>query len=404
MPWKVTRPMDEKVRFAVEAIGGEEPMAALCRAYSISRPTGYKWLARYHAEGLDGLRERSRARHNYPNAVDPQTRRLIIEARVDHPTWGPRKLLAWLARRHPSRTDWPAASTVGDWLRNLGLAASRKRSPHASPTPALERTEGDRPNRVWTVDFKGWFRVGDATRCDPLTIMDDYSRYLLLCRHAVRTNTTVARGLFERLFHERGLPEVIRSDNGAPFASNGLGGLSRLSVWLMTLDVRVERIDPGKPQQNGRHERMHRTLKAETARPPADNIKEQQRRFDRFTKEYNDERPHESLEMETPASRYEPSGRPMPLRAAEVSYHDDWPTRKVQQRGEIHWAGQRVFLSETLSRQHVGFEPLGDGQWRVWFASTPLARFDERRMEIEVLGEEDSRQTTEAKNKEGMDN
>ena len=287
MPWKVTCSMDEKVRFALEAIDGEESMSALCRTYGISRPTGYKWLARYHVEGLDGLRERSRAPLNHPNAVDSVTRQLFIEARVDHPTWGTRKLLAWLARRHPERTDWPAASTVGDWLRNAGLAGPRKRSPHASPTPMPLRTEGLRPNIVWSVDFKGWFRVGDSTRCDPLTVMDDYSRYLLLCRHAERTDTTVARGLFERLFHERGLPDVIRSDNGAPFASNGLGGLSRLSVWMMTFGVRVERIDPGKPQQNGRHERMHRTLKAETARPPAANIKEQQHWFDRFMEEYN---------------------------------------------------------------------------------------------------------------------
>ena len=332
MPWKETHVMDEKMRFIAACVAGEEAMAELCRRSAISRKTGYKWLSRYQTHGAAGLEDRSRAPHHHPHRVEPAIERLILAARTDHPTWGPRKLLAWLERRH-REAPWPAASTVGELLSRHGLVVRRRRRRRAAPSSPLPAMPTE-PGALWCADFKGWFRTGDGERCTPLTISDAASRYLLRCQGLGRwTGTELVRPIFEAAFREHGLPEAMRTDNGPPFASVGLGGLSRLSVWWIRLGIRPEWIEPGHPEQNGRHERMHRTLAAETTRPAARNRRAQQRVFDRFVREYNEERPHEALGQRPPAEQYRRSVRPYPSRLAEVEYDDEWTTRAVRGAG-----------------------------------------------------------------------
>lgn len=381
MPWKVTCEMDERLRFVADCLVGEEPMAQLCRRYGISRKTGYKWLERYGEHGVGGLEERSRAPLSHPNAVAEAIERMLLDLRGAHPTWGPRKLLAILARRHPA-TVWPAPSTVGDLLRRHGLVVPRRRRPAlwARPT-ALQTPAG--ANQLWCADFKGWFRTGDGRRCTPLTITDAHTRLLLRCQAlGLRTGVDLVRPIFAATFREYGLPLAIRTDNGPPFASLGLGGLSALSVWWIRLGIAVERIEPGHPEQNGRHERMHRTLKAETTKPPAATRRAQQERFNRFRQEYNEVRPHEALGQQPPATVFDRSPRPYPARLAEVEYPQEWTTRAVRGNGQMKWGGSEVRLSQALAGQRVGLEPLGDGLWRVYFAQVPLGLFDERYKQV----------------------
>jgi transposase InsO family protein len=388
MAWKETVVVEERMKFVMACRAEEESMAALCREFGVSRDTGYKWLARYETHGVAGLVDRSRAPRSHPNAVDEATRGLILAARAAHPTWGPRKLRVLLGRTHRRRVSWPAASTIGELLRREGLSVPRKRR---------RRVERDTrchdaalwPNDLWCIDFKGWFLTGDGLRCDPLTVTDQASRCLLRCRAMRGTGVDAVRPVLEAAFRELGLPRAIRSDNGAPFASRALAGLSPLSVWWIRLGIDHRRIDPGHPEQNGAHERMHRTLKGEAASPPARDARRQQERFDAFRAEFNDERPHEALGMETPSSRYEPSDRPYPARLPELEYarataRDGWEVRRVQQRGEFHWKNRRVFLSEVLAGEPVGLEPLDDRYWRAHFGPVDLGVFDSHR--VKMLG------------------
>lgn len=367
--------MDERLRF-IAGLRSGLGMGEACRSYGISRKTGYKWLERYKAEGPSGLEERSRAPHRMPWAIDDEMVELLVDARCHHPSWGPRKLLAWLERRHKGRS-FPAASSVGDLLRRRGLVKARRRRHHVPPhvsRPGLY----DKPNATWCADFKGWFRTGDGKRCDPLTISDGHSRFILGCRIVQRPTLEFVQEQFERIFREKGLPDAIRTDNGPPFASTGLGGLSRLAVWWLKLGIRPDRIEPGKPEQNGRHERFHKTLKAETASPPAATPRSQQRRFDRFTCEYNEERPHEAIANDTPASRYSASKRLYPRTLPEIEYPSGHLVRSIHTAGTLKWHGTQVYVSETLIGEKVGLEPIENDQWLIRFATLPLAILDNR--------------------------
>ena len=374
MPWSETCAMDERMGFVVAASEDEAVMSEVCAEFGISRQTGYKWLERYRLEGVDGLRERSRAPLMHGRAREEAVVSAALALRERYPTWGPKKLRRKLGERLPG-VEPPATSTIGDWLRREGMTEPRRRRrrcpPSASPFVAV-----DAPNAVWCADFKGWFRTGDRRRCDPLTISDAMSRYLLGCQAVARPDSAHVRPVFDAAFGEFGLPLAIRSDNGPPFASTGAGGLSRLSVWWIKLGVAPERIAPGKPQQNGRHERMHRTLAAETASPPAATLAEQQRRFDAFRAVYNYERPHEGLAFDTPAALHRPSARAYPCPLREPEYPSDAAVRRVRGTGEIKWGGDLIFVSEALVGEPVAIEETEEGEWRVRYARVELGFID----------------------------
>jgi transposase InsO family protein len=364
MPWKETCPMDERLAFIADYRRRDSSMRALCRAYGISRKTGYKVLGRYHADGATGLGDRSRAPHRHPQALRAAVRTAILQLRGAHPYWGPRKLRARLQLSQPE-TRWPAASSIGQLLRQAGVTAARPRVLRAPPPPV---TIGRAPNDVWTIDFKGWFRTRDARRCDPLTLVDDASRFLLRCVALAAPTGPHVQHCLVQAFREHGLPRVLRSDNGPPFGSSGgAGGLSRLGVWWIKLGVRPERIQPGHPEQNPRHERLHWTLKQETALPPRATRCAQQRAFDRFRHIYNHERPHEALGQRPPASVYVPSPRPYPAQLAAPEYPGSLIVRRVRHGGEIKWRGQLVFLSHALVGEPVALEEVADGCWHVSF-------------------------------------
>src|SRR5215831_8109248 len=346
MPWKSSSVMEEKLRFIFEYEQSEQAMTDLCRKYGIARETGYVWVRRYRLAGLEGLGERSRAAQRHPNQTPEKIEQSVLELRQAHMNWGPRKLKRVLERDEPGRI-WPAASTIGALLKREGLTAVRRKRRRTAPY-GQPLAHADGPNRVWCADFKGWFRTGDGERIDPLTISDAFSRYLLRCQAVEKTDSMRIQAIFEAAFREYGMPEAIRTDNGAPFASTAIAGLSRLAVWGMKLGIVPERIEAGHPEQNGRHERMHRTLKQETAQPPAANRREQQRAMERFRQEYNQVRPHEALGMQTPAAVYEPSPRSYPARIPEPEYPHDMQVLHVKSQGQFRWKKQDVFLSEVL--------------------------------------------------------
>ena len=374
MPWKETRVMDERMQFVGMYLEHEWGMASLCRHFGISRRTGYKWISRYIAAGPVGLIDYSRAPLSHRFAVSEAIVERIIVARKEHPTWGPRKLRAWLTRHYPE-VAWPASSTLGEILRRHGLTVPRRRSRKGvAYTEPLQHC--DRPNAVWSADFKGWFVTGDGRRCDPLTITDNYSRYLLRCQAVAATGHDLVRPVFEAAFREYGLPDAIRTDNGPPFATTTVGSLSRLSIWWLKLGIVPERIEPGKPAQNGRHERMHRTLKRDTASPPQRTWRQQQQAFDRFRQEYNHDRPHESIGDDTPANRYHSSSRNYPLVVPEMTYPDDMAVRTVLSQGDISWKDHHVYLSETLAGELVGLRQTDNDRWDIYFARIKLAVLD----------------------------
>lgn len=377
MPWKVKRVMDQRVDF-VNAFGKADfSVAELCRQFGISRKTAYKWIGRHAAEGMAGLVDRSRLPHSRPNQVPSEKLNAILAARDAHPLWGPKKLLKLLSAQGGA-DGWPARSTVAALLKLHGRAFERKKRRRVPPQ-SQPLAHANAPNALWCCDFKGWFCTGDGHKCHPLTISDAFSRYLLRCQGLRRTDFEAVRPMFEAAFREFGLPWAIRSDNGAPFASPAVGGLSRLSIWWLRLGIRPERIEPGKPQQNGRLERLHLTLKQHAAQPPASTFARQQQRLDGFRQEYNQLRPHEALGMATPASLYEASPRPFPSRLPEMEYPDGWQRRIVGCDGDLKWRCQPVFLSEVLYRQTVGLEPLDQRYWRTYFGPLFLGLLDGHR-------------------------
>jgi putative transposase len=358
-------------------------MAELCREYGVSRKTAYKWLRRYESGGATALQDQSRAPHCQTRATPRKVVEAVLDARAGHRRWGPEKLQAWLRRKMPE-TKWPAASTIGEILKRAGLTARRGKSQWVAPSPG-QLQPADGANEVWCADFKGYFHGQDGSRCDPLTITDAYSRYLLRCQAVKGLEEKYARALFETAFREYGLPKIIRTDNGAPFASVALAGLSELSVWWIKLGIWPERIDRGKPQQNGRHERMHRTLREATAEPPARTIRKQQSMFDQFRAEYNSERPHEALGMKTPGEFYKPSWRSYPDRVRMPEYGSDLLVRTVGSCGRIRWCGERVFVTKTLSNAPIGLKGVHDGIWQLWFGAYPIGWLDERTMTTSAM-------------------
>jgi len=383
MPWIESSVKDQKLLFVADCLRGEESMTVLCEHYGISRQTGYELKRRFAAEGPLGLEERSRAPLEHGRATPADVVVRLLEARKERPHWGPKKLLAKLERDDPG-ISWPSASTVSEILRREGLSQPRKRrrrpltvdQPFAAVTAA---------NDAWCIDFKGWFQTGDGQRCYPLTVTDAFSR-LVLAIEAIDPVTEAVKAVLDRLFIEHGVPLSMRSDNGTPFASTGAGGLTRLSADWARMGIRLERIWPGKPQQNGRHERMHRTLKAETCRPPAATVAEQQKRFDAFRHEFNQVRPHEALGQRPPAELYCPSPRPFVAPAGDPAYRADELVRRVRSSGEIRWNGSLLFVSEAIIGQTVAISPRADGHWLVRFADVPLGLIDRQSGQLSRFG------------------
>jgi transposase InsO family protein len=358
-------------------------MTELTAQYGISRKTGYKWVERSESGGVAALRDQSRRPQTQPTATDRRLVDALVAVRRRHPRWGAKKLLV-LARRPDPGAAWPSRSTVCDLLRREGLIVSRPRRPRVPHgSHALSPIAG--PNDTWTTDFKGEFRTGDRRYCYPLTLRDGFSRYVLRCDALLSRSYALTRRGFERSFAEFGLPLRIRSDNGGPFAGPGLGRLSRLNVWWMRLGIIPERIGLGRPEQNGSHEQFHRVLKAETTRPPAATARGQQGRFRAFCREYNDVRPHESLQDQPPARHYHASARRLPARLPPLVYPGHVEVRLVSSAGCISWRGTPIFLTEVLEGEHVAFEEVADGLWTLSFASVILGRFDEQAQTITAL-------------------
>ena len=375
MPWSVQTPMSERRRFVDEYLRGSLSMTELCASYGISRRVGYKFLARFLVEGDRALADRSRRPHTSPWAIEGEIAALLLAARRRHPTWGPRKVVDYLRPRHP-RLALPAPSTVGALFKRHGLVRPKRRRtlpghPGRPTSPILA------PNDVWTADFKGHFALGTGLWCHPLTIVDSYSRYLLACHALAHPDTEGSKAVFTRIFQEYGLPSRIRTDNGAPFATTALNRLSTLSVWWMKLGIRPELIEPASPQQNARHERMHRTLKAEATKPPKATMRAQQRRFNTFRAEYNEERPHEALAGKPPAVVYRPSPRVFPERIAAPEYPSHYLTRYVSTNGGVRLHRRYITIAPALIGEHVGFDEVADGHWALYFYDYLLGHLDE---------------------------
>ena len=376
MPFKETCPMEERIALLRDYETGAFTVSDLCRRYGISRETFYVWKRRRGSAGEHWFEERSHAVESCPHTTAGGLAERVIAIRRRFPHFGPKKIKAWLEQR-ASETAWPAASTIGDILKREGLVEPRRRRRRAIDMGEIV-AEASIPNEEWAIDFKGWFRTQDGRRCDPLTISDAASRYLIEVR-IVEPNEAGVRGVLERVFAEVGLPVTMRSDNGAPFGSTGAGGLSRLSVWWLKLGIEPCYIRPASPQDNGRHERMHRTLKAETSQPAAATATDQQARFDGFRRHYNDERPHEALTQVPPASRWQPSARTLPAHVDDPWYDADHQVRRVRPSGAIKWQGEEVFIGEALAGELVGLAELDNGHWIVRFCGRDLAVIDRHR-------------------------
>lgn len=376
MPWKVRPIMGVRKEFIERLLQGER-MIDLCREYEISRKTGYKFKKRYLLKGKSGLADLSRAPKQPGTKTPAAIEEMIVAAKQDHPTWGARKLKVEIDRRH-SGIVFPSVFTIHAILNRRNLVKRRLRKHRIWPFPdGLSPSRG--PNDVWSTDFKGQFRLGDRTWCYPLTISDHFSRFLISCEGLERIDSGETQHIFEDAFRTYGLPRVIRTDNGVPFATMSISGLSKLSVWWMRLGIRIERIDPGHPEQNGRHERMHLTLKQETARPAAANILKQQERFDRFRDEYNARRPHEALEMQYPENVYNSSERSFPEYLEELEYplHDRIAT--VSSGGHISLFKHRcIFIGKPLAYQKIGLREMREGQWLASFMLLDIGIIDEK--------------------------
>jgi len=373
MPWKEIGVMDERMRLVLAVEEGESVSEAAHR-FGVSRVTAHKWLGRFKSAGVLGLQDASRAPHSHPNAVAEHVIARVVALRREHPTWGALKLYHWL-ESHESNTAWPAPSTIALILKEHGLTGSFRRRRVARYSEPLAHCDG--PNRVWCADFKGWFLTGDGLRCDPLTISDGFSRYLLRCQALAHPTYEAVRPLFEATFREYGLPLAMRTDNGTPFAGTRGLGLSRLSVWWIKLGITPERIAPGKPQQNGRHERMHRTLKAQTLNPPAETLRKQQRRFDKFRREYNEERPHQALGHKPPVAYYSAASRQYTSRIHSPDYPKEWTVRRVYEKGSFYWNGALLFISDALRYEYVALAPSANERYlTIHYGHVPIAYLD----------------------------
>jgi putative transposase len=377
MPWIEVRPMDQKILFVADWLRGVSSVSDLCEIYNISRKTGYKWLKRYDQSGVDGLHEVSRKPHQSPHQTPYSIRQAILDLRTcGGMILGPKKIQVLLKKRFPNELP-PSKTTIYNILHAEGMVPKRRRKQRVAPFPkpfAPDRGVND----IWSTDFKGQFRLKSGKYCYPLTVMDHHSRYLLCCHGMVGPRFFETQAAFKRLFERYGLPERIRTDNGVPFASRAAGGLSRLSIWWISLGILPERIDPGKPQQNGRHERMHRTLKQAATHPPKQSFRAQQKQFDFFRESYNCERPHEALGQQTPASCYQPSGRIYTTVPEELTYPEYFAVRRVQDNGTISMRGNMVYITHLLKGYKIGLDEIEQGVWDAYFGPVRLGRFDER--------------------------
>jgi transposase InsO family protein len=379
VPWKESCQLNERMKFVARIEEGER-ISDVCVEFGISRKTGYKFLNRFRQYGPVGLYDEPKVAVRLPHRLSSELATLVLDARKAHPSWGPRKLRAWLLTKHPG-VQLPAPSTIGELLKRQGLIQPRRRR-RTVPLPTTARHQASAPNQVWCADFKGQFRLGNGRYCYPLTISDAFSRYIIGCEGLEDTKGGPARSAFEMAFREYGLPDAILTDNGAPFASRALLGLSQLSVWWLRLGIRHERIEPGHPEQNGRHERMHRTLKAETTRPVAAGLLQQQERFDRFVHEYNVERPHEALDLRPPSTAYASSPRRFPGSLPEPEYPLHDITALVASCGHVRMPGPRsslnLYLSATLAGQRIGLREVDDDVFLLSFLSADLGLWDLR--------------------------
>ena len=375
LPWQNTTLYEQRKALIDAWQEGEHSVADLARLFNVSRKTAHKFINRYTEDGDDGLRDRSRVPHTHPTAVPNDVADRIVQSKRAYPRLGPKKLIAILRGDDPS-IPWPAPSTAGVILDRAGLVRHRPRRHRRTPPWRDSFSQAVHPNDCWCTDFKGWVRTGDGVRIDPLTIQDTSSRYLLACEALLNPTFLEVRPVFERVFRECGLPRVIRSDNGSPFATNGLGGLSRFAVWLLKLGIIPERIQPGHPEQNGRLERLHRTLNEDALNPVQPNPPRQQRRFDSFRSDYNHLRPHEALGQTTPASHYQPSPRPYPLKIKSPAYDSNVTVRRVRSNGEIKWAGNLIYLSQALTGEPVGLVQRNNRHWTILFGPLQIGMLD----------------------------
>jgi len=398
MPWKEVTTVNERMEFVARLKAGER-MSDLCREFGISRKTGYKFEQRYEEHGPGGLYDFSRRPRRLARQVSVGIQTLILELKREKPSWGAKKIGEVLRREHPEM-ELPVRSTIHDLLDRYGLVKkrSKRRRYHAYPT--LREQDIQTPNQLWCADFKGQFRMGNAKYCYPLTVSDFLSRYLLACEAMESTQAESTKQSFEFTFREYGLPTRIRSDNGVPFSSRSVQGLSSLSVWWMRLGIQVERIEPGKPQQNARHERMHRTLKDDIRPAMSRNLLAQQDQLDRFRDDFNQRRPHEALKMKCPADIYKPSLKRYPDKLPEPVYSDHDLVRVVHSSGTVSFHGTNVFLSRALADQPVGFEEEQDGIWRISFMDLDLGFLDEQTMKFTPISLEDSHQRISSPSRE----
>lgn len=383
MPWKETNSMQERIKFVILVQEKKTSMSLLCQLFGISRETGYKWLHRFEAQGPDGLKDLSRKPHTNSCA----TKQVMIDAalalRRQYPLWGPKKLVVLLKEQMPN-AEIPSASTLGDILEKNGLVKKRmrKRVRLSQENPSISASAS---NDVWFTDFKGHFRVGSGERCHPLTLSDAYSRFLLCCDSLTDESIISTRSMFEKAFNLYGLPKIILSDNGSPFSSRAPGGLTKLSAWWVKLGITPMHIQPGHPEQNGKHERMHRTLKAATARPPAATLKSQQITFDAFKEEYNYVRPHEAIGQKRPADLYRASLNNFSDSHASLSYPGHMEVRNIKHSGDMRWKNKEIYLSSVLIGESVGLEEIGDDTMLIYFGHLPIAILQEKKWSIVKL-------------------
>jgi transposase InsO family protein len=388
MPWSKTDPMTERLRFVTTLRKHKSSFRGLCAAFGIAPKTGYKWLHQFEAAGPDGLRDRSRRPLSNSRTISKAVAKRLVDLRRQHADWGPKKLVLWLERFEP-RWEVPSASTVGELLKRRGLVEPRKLR-HQNKRPRTEPLRhADKPNAVWAMDFKGWFRLGDGSRCDPLTITDAFSRYLICCKAGTAVGDSVAKDVWAsliRAFKDLGMPTAIRVDNGQPWAApKGQLGLTKLAVQILKADIALERIAPGRPDQNGRHERFHLTLKRATCQPASATMKAQQAEFDRFQREYNEERPHEALRNRTPSDLYKSSRRPFPARIEEPEYPSWFEVVTANSQGNVTVRGRQFFISQAVRNERLGFAEIEEGCWEVYFCRLLLGRIHTGHPELGLL-------------------
>lgn len=376
MPWKEVNPMDQKIEFVLKSFQKDTNFTLLCQEYGISTKTGYKWKERFFQEGIEGLNDKSTKPHSSPNQLSEETICELIRIKKMKINWGAKKILAIYARNHPNESI-PSRATVERVLKKAGFVELRKRKRYVHPERIQNRVVPEKPNDVWTVDFKGWWYTAERERCEPLTVRDDYSKYILAITILGKGDVTSVKREFERLFKEYGLPKMIRSDNGPPFASTyGLMGLTRLAAWWLSLGIKLDRIDPGSPYQNGAHERMHLDMKKELENKISGSLKLYQAAFDEWRKEFNEERPHESLSMKTPAMIYQKSERLFDVIPDWLVYPRGYISRNVNDRGVINHKGRRIFITNALCGFKVGLKPLSKDSLEVWFEKNLMGQID----------------------------